>query len=1070
MNRPGRGWGPRAGFALCGLALALSLLGLAAVSHQHQVERFGTVAGLPDPGLAPRPASLLGANVALEQYAHLAPVMDDLRPFHWLRQTFPWDELEPTAGRYDWLPWDTLVAASDEGDHELIAVLGFAPAWARAPGAPRTAPPTSREAYGQFAGEFARRYGSSIDVYQIWDEPNIQLGWGDQAPSAAAYAGLLQAAYAAIHAADPTATVLAAALAPTVETGPDNFSDLLYLQQLYDLGAAPFFDGAAGKPYGFYTGPDDRLADPGVLNFSRFVLLRQVMERNGDGHKLLWAGNFGWNTRPSPWGQATPAQQADYTLEAYDRAASEWPWAGVLALENYQPSLPPEDPHWGFALVDPAGQPSPLLEALTLRFGNDTPAMVPGNYGAQHPAVAYAGPWEFSDLGADIPFDYANAAVTIVFQGSDLALFARRGDYRGYLYVEVDGQPANSLPRDERGAYLVLTSPTLAPEVVRIPVAAGLQADRNHTAVFRPDRGWDQWALAGWAVGRRAPSRPAQAYTGWLTTLALAAVAGFTGAWYFGRRVEWPSTQHRLRRAWQRLGATGQLALTAVVSAVLYATSWLTWGGELVAVTRRFGDTWPLALTALTAGLFYFSPSLVLALLSLAALFVLFYLRLDLALAFTALFIPFYLQYRLLWQRGFSMVEVGLLLALAAWLLHGLRPALACLAAHGRAGNRPVWARLTLADWAVLAYFVVATLSTVAAAEKTVAIREFRLVILEPVGFYLVLRGVKLDRTGLWRVVDFLVLGAVTVAAIGLVEYATGTDLITAEGGLARIRSVYGSPNNLALYLGRVLPLVVAVVVMGRHRARRLVYGAAALILAAATALTFSRGAWLLGVPAGLAVVLVGWLGRRALLFLGGALLAGLAALPLAARLPRFAGLLDFSSGTSFFRTRLWVSAWRMFADYPLLGVGPDNFLYQYRSRYILPEAWQEPNLSHPHNIVLDFLTRLGALGFITGLWLQLAFWRQAFANQRGLAARPGQQADPDRRGLLALNVGLMGLVADMLAHGLVDHSFFLVDLAFVFFLALALVQHIARFATTAETAAPATVATRGETTTRAGE
>jgi hypothetical protein len=159
-------------------------------------------------------------------------------------------------------------------------------------------------------------------AYQIWDEPNLSLGWGDQPPSPAAYAALLQAAYAAIHAADPSATVLAAALAPTLETGPDNLSDLLYLQQLYDLGAAPYFDAAAGKPYGFYTGPADRQADAARLNFSRFALLREVMVRNGDGHKLLWGGNFGWNTLASPWGQASADEQVDHTLAAFARRAS----------------------------------------------------------------------------------------------------------------------------------------------------------------------------------------------------------------------------------------------------------------------------------------------------------------------------------------------------------------------------------------------------------------------------------------------------------------------------------------------------------------------------------------------------------------------------------------------------------------------------------------------------------------------------------------------------------------------------------------------------------------------------
>jgi O-antigen ligase len=141
-----------------------------------------------------------------------------------------------------------------------------------------------------------------------------------------------------------------------------------------------------------------------------------------------------------------------------------------------------------------------------------------------------------------------------------------------------------------------------------------------------------------------------------------------------------------------------------------------------------------------------------------------------------------------------------------------------------------------------------------------------------------------------------------------------------------------------------------------------------------------------------------------------------------------------------------------MFRDHPLLGVGLDNFLYQYRSHYILPEAWQEPNLSHPHNIVFDYLSRLGFLGFAAGLWLQVAFWRMALQVYQRLAASVrivgARHAAPvEDRDLLALTAGLMASMADMLAHGLVDNSFFLVDLAFAFCLTLALMQHLRRFA-----------------------
>jgi hypothetical protein len=158
-------------------------------------------------------------------------------------------------------------------------------------------------------------------------------------------------------------------------------------------GRRAYFD-ATPEAYGFYTGPQDRQADAARLNFSRFALLRDVRVRNGDAHKLLWGGNFGWNTLASPWGQATADEQVDHTLAAFARAESEWPWAGVLALETLQPVAPADDPHWGFALLDPAGAPSPLLAALTPP-SESRPVALPGNYSAFYPGLIYTGDWRF---------------------------------------------------------------------------------------------------------------------------------------------------------------------------------------------------------------------------------------------------------------------------------------------------------------------------------------------------------------------------------------------------------------------------------------------------------------------------------------------------------------------------------------------------------------------------------------------------------------------------------------------------------------------------------------------------
>ena len=78
-----------------------------------------------------------------------------------------------------------------------------------------------------------------------------------------------------------------------------------------------------------------------------------------------------------------------------------------------------------------------------------------------------------------------------------------------------------------------------------------------------------------------------------------------------------------------------------------------------------------------------------------------------------------------------------------------------------------------------------------------------------------------------------------------------------------RLRSIYGSPNNVALYLGRVMPLLVAMSLLGGSAAqrRRWAYTLAILPIGLAILLTFSRGGLLLGIPAGLLVVF--WIWQR---------------------------------------------------------------------------------------------------------------------------------------------------------------------------------------------------------------
>jgi O-antigen ligase len=179
---------------------------------------------------------------------------------------------------------------------------------------------------------------------------------------------------------------------------------------------------------------------------------------------------------------------------------------------------------------------------------------------------------------------------------------------------------------------------------------------------------------------------------------------------------------------------------------------------------------------------------------------------------------------------------------------------------------------------------------------------------------------------------------------------------------------------------------------------------------------------------------------RRAALAIAGLFAGIIASLPLLFQSARFARLLDFSAGTNFFRIRVWQSAVNMISDRPLTGFGLDQFLYAFRGQYIMPDAWQEPNLSHPHNIVLDFWIRLGLLGVANLLWLQVSFWKSILT-----AYRRFQSNDQI---LLALAVGTVGSMVNLLSHGLVDNSVYVHDLCYVYVLLLGLAANLSNIRT----------------------
>jgi O-antigen ligase len=1018
---------------LCLIGL-ITVVGVAVViTQQYNQNTRGMFFGFPAP-LAP-PQRGVGVNVALEQHdeaqlqAELAQI--NQAGFSWIRQTFPWAQIEPEQGRFDWAQWDRIVQHS--GDFNLIAVLDTSPTWASTSS---LQPPTSTLQFANFARSLALRYGDRIDYYQIWDEPNLGDRWrGEVNPIE--YAEMLRQARDAIKQVDPTATIVLAGLAPTVETSEANLADWLFLRRLYEAGARDLFDVVAGKPYGFDAAPDDHRIDSNILNFQHLVLLREEMERQGDAGKAVWATQFGWNTAAnSLWGRAAPEQQRDYIQRAIDFARENWPWLGVMTIENWEPNATPDDPRWGFAIKRNLARVSQVSQgpgyypaALQTRPGS--PTYQP------NPLATFTGEWRFSELGAD--WSATGDKMTVPFRGRDFALRVRRAADRANFYITIDGQPANALPRDERGAYLQLIPPDVRfTDIQTIPVASGL-ADADHVAEIVAERGWNQWSLIGWSVGRSQDRSGLNAAYG---LLFIGGILLMLGAIYFRRKADWGSFGRKVSALWSRLSNRQQTIVAVITALVVYATAWMAWGVDLASAYRRAGDTNNIIATLAVASIFYISPWLILTIVSGLALLALIILRLDLGLALVALFAPFFFLPRQLFESAFSMSELILVMCVVSFALRQ---------AYSVKRNKSLThhaLRMTMLDWSVLALLIISASAVLLADYRTFALREFRVIILEPIIYYALIRAARLDRQAIWRIVDFLLLAGVLVAVIGLVQYALNFNIITAEEGARRLRSVYGSPNNVGLFLGRVFPIGLALLLLG-HGRRRVLYGLALIPITAAILLSQSRGAIFIGLP--LSILAIGLLagGRWLWASLGVIAVGAIAAIPLL-NSPRIQAIFSGGGETSFFRLALWKSAVQMIRDRPLFGVGPDNFLYAYRGRYLLPEAWQESSLSHPHNVILDFAARLGLIGLSVFIWMQIAFWVTAFRALRKAKAALKPDHGTHRLSSAAeagLLIGLMASMINFLTHGLVDASYFVVDLAIVFMLTLALVQEVDRVA-----------------------
>lgn len=91
--------------------------------------------------------------------------------------------------------------------------------------------------------------------------------------------------------------------------------------------------------------------------------------------------------------------------------------------------------------------------------------------------------------------------------------------------------------------------------------------------------------------------------------------------------------------------------------------------------------------------------------------------------------------------------------------------------------------------------------------------------------------------------------------------------------------------------------------------------------------------------------------------------------------------MLDYQSNSE--RLLLWHSAWQMFLDHPLTGVGAENFSFQYLTNYMSPLA--KERLGHAHSNFFQILAEQGLLGILAFIYM---FWVILKEAWKGIARK----------------------------------------------------------------------------------
>ena len=155
----------------------------------------------------------------------------------WILRTFYWRAIEKEKGNFDFSVYDEYVDAAKREGKKIIAVLGYETPWLFPKEKQRRyISPENMPLFLRYIEETVRHFKGRIDVWQIWNEPNLFFWKG---PDKDFFELTIQAAQI-IRKTDPDAYILGGVFWRTPEQ---------FIKKMYESGAMKDLDALSFHPY-----------------------------------------------------------------------------------------------------------------------------------------------------------------------------------------------------------------------------------------------------------------------------------------------------------------------------------------------------------------------------------------------------------------------------------------------------------------------------------------------------------------------------------------------------------------------------------------------------------------------------------------------------------------------------------------------------------------------------------------------------------------------------------------------------------------------------------------------------